>query len=111
MKGDPEYRAHNAARAREWHAKNPERSRALKRKDATGWTQEMFNAAWEKQCGCCAICRRKLEKSGKQTHADHDHETKKPRAILCHGCNTGIGNLGDSPERLEAAAAYIRSFR
>jgi hypothetical protein len=27
---------------------------------------------------------------------------------LCHGCNRGIGLLGDSAEVLQAAAEYIR---
>jgi hypothetical protein len=50
----------------------------------------------------------------KQYHAewtlsvDHNHVTNKVRALLCDDCNVGIGTLGENPERLEAAAAYLR---
>ena len=29
------------------------------------------------------------------------------RGVLCPACNTGIGLLGDDPERLESAADYL----
>lgn len=41
-------------------------------------------------------------------HLDHDHETGKFRDILCHHCNTALGQVGDSIERLEALIAYLR---
>jgi hypothetical protein len=39
---------------------------------------------------------------------DHNHQTQEVRALLCHGCNTGIGHFKEDPSRLEAAAAYLR---
>ena len=27
---------------------------------------------------------------------DHDHDTGKPRGLLCHNCNTALGLLGDN---------------
>lgn len=38
---------------------------------------------------------------------DHDHATGKQRGILCSRCNTGIGMLGDDPQRIIDAAAYL----
>jgi hypothetical protein len=42
---------------------------------------------------------------------DHKHgKPPVPRALLCPGCNSALGLLKDSPERCEAAAAYLRKF-
>jgi hypothetical protein len=53
--------------------------------------------------GPCAICG---EVRG--LYKDHCHATGRRRGMLCIRCNTGIGQLQDSPELLEKAAAYIR---
>ena len=59
----------------------------------------------ERQSGLCAICRIRPAKD-----VDHDHRTKRPRGLLCHGCNLGLGYLHDSPERLVAALEYLNAF-
>lgn len=69
------------------------------------------------QDGKCAICltppRKRHSRSDKTQDfcIDHDHETGKPRGLLCDSCNRAIGLLGDSPERLRAAAAYLERHR
>lgn len=48
-------------------------------------------------------------------HIDHDHSCCLSgktcgsciRGILCSGCNTAIGLLGESPARITAVAAYV----
>jgi hypothetical protein len=62
----------------------------------------------DEQHGACAICERPFTKT---PHVDHDHATGAVRALLCDGCNVGLGRFQDDPERMEAAAAYIRSHR
>lgn len=73
--------------------------------------QEMLEA----QGGRCAICRsdgadRAAEGPARYRflRIDHYHETGSFRGLLCDKCNLGIGNFNDEPERLEAAAAYLR---
>ena len=63
----------------------------------------------KKQKGRCKICRvdlRKLPTS--QHHVDHLHDTGLVRGLLCKSCNNALGNMRDNPDRLEAAAAYLR---
>jgi hypothetical protein len=41
---------------------------------------------------------------------DHNHATGEIRGLLCANCNKGIGNLGDSPDRLLVAAGYLLQY-
>ena len=119
-------------RCRECHRENqrnrqrrdknsPERRAALgkrRRKSqlkTVGWTPELFERTLEEQDRKCAVCKKELRLSIGQQEAracaDHKHIIPpKPRGILCPQCNVGIGNLKDSPEVLEAAAAYLRRY-
>jgi hypothetical protein len=83
-----------------------------------GLTKREHDAMLIGQDGC-AICH--THEPGQHGWAiDHDHKCcdgskyaqhcgKCVRGILCGACNMGIGQLGDSPERLNAAATYLRS--
>lgn len=59
------------------------------------------------QNGKCALCENSIDFNGKNTHVDHCHTTGRVRGILCHNCNTALGKLGDTPERLLAAYLYV----
>lgn len=104
--------AKELVRCRQWRNANPEKLLAMRRRHRTGWTQEMFNSAWVIQGGCCAICKVQLVKggSGRQANsasADHCHHANKPRGLLCRLCNSGIGMLADSLDRLRSAVTYL----
>ncbi|ATL26465.1 endonuclease VII domain-containing protein [Streptomyces formicae] len=45
--------------------------------------------------------------SASAIHVDHCHATGKVRGVLCFNCNSGIGKLGDDPDRTRRAAAYL----
>lgn len=77
------------------------------RKRSYGITPEEYEARLEDQNYSCAICLRHLIEFKRSFDTDHDHNTGEIRGLLCTGCNTGIGNLGDSAERLRAAADYL----
>jgi hypothetical protein len=76
-----------------------------------------YAALLEAQGGGCAICGGTNE-SGRAMAVDHDHSCcagqracgNCVRGLLCSNCNMGIGLLRDDPERLEAAAVYLRRY-
>lgn len=72
----------------------------------TGCTPEMVSAFLQIQDGKCAICSKDLV--GRDACADHCHKIGKVRGLLCRKCNSGIGQLGDDPARVQLAADYLR---
>lgn len=87
-------------------------------------TPESYQDLLDKQDGRCAICRSNDpgKSRGREVgrfHVDHDHSCcpgrrscgRCIRGLLCRGCNTGIGCLRDDPDRLLAAADYVKRGR
>lgn len=73
-------------------------------------TPDDFNSMWESQDGKCAICNENMVPRGRSSFAatvDHNHETGEVRGLLCRCCNSGIGNMKDSPSILIAAYNYL----
>lgn len=130
-------RACAQARAREWKKRNPEKVREGNRRWRTvvrpeyhreynreryaadsrpfknrvlkmkyGITLAQYESMAAAQCGVCAICGN-AEEDGRALAVDHDHATGEIRGLLCGGCNLGLGNMGDSPDRLRAAIEYL----
>lgn len=100
------------AQKRAWYAKQSaeairdrNRRRNLSR---YGFTEKDYRDLLAKQGGGCAVCGAKHGK--RKLSVDHCHDSNKVRGILCDGCNIGIGCLGDSPDRLRAAAKYLESI-
>jgi hypothetical protein len=58
----------------------------------------------EQPSGPCEVCGTPAS----PLHLDHDHKTGLVRGWLCQSCNRGIGLMGDSAERLLAAARYLK---
>lgn len=86
------------------------RSRAFNRFKGTGFTQEEFEEKLNNQGRVCAICG--TDNPGKLDFcADHDHETKQKRGILCRKCNTGLGHFNDDPEIIKAAIEYLEHYK
>lgn len=75
-----------------------------------GLTRGAYAELVEESGGKCAICRRPFS-GPKEPAIDHDHETNKIRGLLCKACNCALGYMEDEPERLEAAANYLRENR
>jgi len=100
----------NIARATKWNKDNPARVAANVHRGAVkaryGITAEDYAQMLHEQGGVCAICRG-ADSRGRRLAVDHNHITGVVRALLCDTCNRGIGLLGDSSERLHAAARYL----
>jgi Recombination endonuclease VII len=119
-------RTHRVRCSQQWREANPGKSRLsyLKGgfKKRYGITIEQYEALYIAQGRACAICRRPLisqvaaaarvdSKTDKMStaHVDHCHTTGKVRGLLCSECNTGIGQLQESPAIFRAAIAYIEA--
>jgi len=81
-----------------------------------GLTQDQYDKMFEDQKNLCDICCRpetRKNRSGDVARltVDHCHETNNVRALLCHGCNTGLGKFEDDVERLFRAIAYLEHHR
>lgn len=77
-----------------------ERRKQKQRIRISGVTPEMFDELMQAQGGKCPVCERNLI-PGATTHADHCHDTNRPRGLLCSVCNTVEGlikKLGLTPE-------------
>ena len=76
-----------------------------------GATPEYVEKKFSEQKGRCAICGvPENEVKGGFLCLDHNHETNKPRGLLCRPCNASIGGLGDSIDRVRSALAYLEKY-
>jgi hypothetical protein len=73
-----------------------------------GITVADYNSMFEKQGGCCAICGVHQDNTFKRFCVDHNHETGQVRGLLCHNCNSALGNFMDSVDNLNNAISYLK---
>lgn len=71
-----------------------------------GITLSDYEQMISNQNGLCYICKEKPN----ALMVDHNHITGKVRALLCRGCNFGLGNFNDDVERMKDAILYIQKF-
>lgn len=58
--------------------------------------------------GRCWCCNRDLNLDlSYEVCVDHDHANGRVRGILCRGCNSGIGQLGDTLTGVSRAVSYL----
>jgi hypothetical protein len=73
-----------------------------------GISMQQFTDLLAAQGGGCAICKKPMQAIRRRMNIDHCHETNEVRGILCSGCNTGLGHLGDNVAGLQRAIAYLQ---
>jgi hypothetical protein len=74
-----------------------------------GISMRQFTGLLAAQGGGCAICKKPMETIRRRMNIDHCHDTNEVRGILCSGCNTGLGHLGDNIAGLQRAIAYLQN--
>lgn len=84
--------------------------RKWNRTKAYNFPPDLYDSRLTEQGNVCAICGTDKPGGRGQFHADHDHETSKPRGVLCHNCNVALGNFKDNPEILRAAIEYLNKY-
>jgi hypothetical protein len=110
----PARRKSRRLRMRSWRATNRELSRIQFRAWNYGVSIEKIK---ELLAGGCDVCG-----SADRLHIDHDHDCcptgasprscgKCVRGVLCHSCNTALGLLQESPDRIEALLKHVQSRR
>jgi hypothetical protein len=100
------------ARAKAWRAANPRLHAHNALVSKYGMSMDEYEALLAKQKGVCAICSNPETRARKgkvyRLHIDHDHQTGRIRALLCHHCNAGLGHFRDDVETMAKALAYLR---
>lgn len=72
-------------------------------------TIDDFNGMIKFQNNKCGICFKEFSANRSSINIDHDHETGEVRGLLCSGCNTGLGQLGDNIEGIKKALYYLEN--
>jgi Recombination endonuclease VII len=104
-------------KAKEFRKNNPVITKARDKqyyfKKTYGITIEQLAEMWEKQNGLCANskCLKPLTNEKGGFAVDHCHSTNKIRELLCRGCNTSLGNLNDSIQKLMGLIFYLRKHQ
>lgn len=89
---------------KKWSQKNAAKIKDSRLKRTYGISGEDYEEMFKQQNGKCEIC----ETQHLILCVDHCHKTGMVRKLLCHNCNTGIGQLKDNPNLLTKAADYIK---
>ncbi len=79
-----------------------QKGRADHLKRSYGLTEAERDAMVGSRRGLCVICL-----NAPAVHVDHCHKTGRVRGVLCFNCNSAIGKLGDDPDAVRRAAAYL----
>lgn len=105
----------------DYYKKNPEKllseAKLKSAKNRTNWkrhklSEEEYNNLYQIYDGKCHSC-----KDRKATNIDHDHLCcsgsfscgKCVRGILCNQCNTALGLLADSSDKINNLLRYLNS--
>jgi hypothetical protein len=110
LKDDPTFKEQKAASHKRYYTKHKPEFLNKCAARVYGITPEEYAQRTSLPCEICGALEPR-GKTGCGMQVDHDHDTGELRGTLCGACNRAIGLMRDDPERLESAAAYLRSYR
>jgi len=93
-----------------WSRDNPDRKKELMREHyyrKYGITKEFYEQRVAELGNRCECCGGPPNGQGAVLHIDHCHTTGVYRGLLCGKCNTALGLLDDSLERIECLRRYL----
>lgn len=101
-----------------WQASNKEKVNSYKKKNKLnnpdydlmrthGVNKKQYDNMFNKQNGCCAVCRINQSEFKRSLAVDHDHKTGKIRGLLCDRCNVALGMVRDSKDVLCKLIIYL----
>ena len=100
---------YSKSQPKEWHQAKGRKYHLKKRYNITQQEYETKLASQDYKCAICgkdALDNRRGNKID-PLHVDHCHETNKLRDLLCHACNSGLGQFKDNIEILQKAIDYL----
>jgi hypothetical protein len=103
------WREENPEYIKQYRVENRRRIYLVESQRKYGITPEQYEAICDLQKGACATCELQFDWADKQTapHIDHCHKTGLIRGLLCNKCNTVLGLVNDSADRLQKLSEYI----
>lgn len=119
-KWSPEQKIEKIAKQKQWRVNNPEKAKkairnaTLKKKygiDIEDYEKMIINQ--NNKCANlgCLRDRAHLNNSERFFHVDHDHITGKVRGLLCQPCNTSLGLLEESMDRIMGLVNYLETYQ
>lgn len=82
-------------------------SYAVRLKKLYNLSVEEYEQMYAEAEGCCQVCGVAETELTKRLAVDHCHSTGKVRGLLCSKCNTALGQLDDSLDKITALYSYL----
>lgn len=99
--GSGEWKAYCKAYRQTQKGAMSQKEASLRNSTDGAFSLKLWQTLMQLQGNACALCRRPFDSNPRLVHADHCHDTQRPRGLLCQHCNHAEGQIrktGLSPE-------------
>ena len=100
---------YDKSQPKEWRQAKGRKHHLKKRYNITQQEYETKLVSQDYKCALCGKDASDNKRGGKldPLHIDHCHKTNTLRDLLCHQCNSGLGQFKDNIEILQKAIDYL----